>query len=214
MAIAEKISCQKRDLKTKGYLKQLKRSELIPGIVYGKGIDNLAVSIGQKHLVRTFNTHGSRGLFLLEVEGEETPIMVVVREIQRHPTSGHITHIDFWNVNLEEKINSTVGITITGEKELIKTEGIMQVGSKEIEISCLPQELPDNLICDVSSLEIGDKITVGDLAVPEGVEILTDLDSIVVTILAPSEEEEEVEEEAEVEEETTEDVATEAAEDE
>jgi large subunit ribosomal protein L25 len=209
MASAEKISCQKRDLKTKGHLKQLKRSDFIPGVVYGKGMENLAVSMGQKTLVRTFNTYGSRGLFSLEVEGEEKAIMAVVREIQRNPISGQITHIDFWKVNLDEKINSSVGITIIGEEELMKTEGIMQVGSKEIEISCLPQELPDNLTCDVSGLQIGDKITVGDLEVPEGVEILTDLDSLVVTILAPSREEEE---EVEEEEEGTEDIATESAE--
>jgi large subunit ribosomal protein L25 len=185
MAQAEKISCQKRDIKTKGYLNELKHNGLVPGTVYGKGIENQAIALASKHLSRIFQIHGSRGLFSLEIDGGNG-LMVVVREIQRHPINGQITHVDFWKVRLDEKINSTVGISIIGEEEIMKKGGILQAGAKEIEVSCLPQDIPETLVYDIATLEIGDKVTVADLQVPAGVEILTDLEALVATVLAPS----------------------------
>jgi len=185
MAQAEKISCQKRDIKTRGYLNELKRNGIVPGTVYGKGVDNQAVSISQKQLTRTFQAHGSRGLFSLEIDGG-SGLMVIVREIQRHPITGQITHVDFWKVRLDEKINSTVGVSLVGEEEIIKKGGILQAGAKEIEVSCLPQDIPETLVYDIAALEIGDKVTVADLQVPAEVEILTDLETLVATVLAPA----------------------------
>jgi large subunit ribosomal protein L25 len=198
MAQAEKISCQKRDIKTRGYLNELKRSGIVPGTIYGKGIDNQAISISLKQLTRTFQVHGSRGLFSLEIDGD-SGLMVVVREVQRNPITGHIIHVDFWKVRLDEKITSTVGVSIIGEEEIMKKGGILQSGAKEIEISCLPQDIPETLVYDIAALEIGDKVTVADLQVPPAVEILTDLETMVATVLAPSKatDEEEVEEEGE-----------------
>jgi large subunit ribosomal protein L25 len=200
MAQAEKISCQKRDIKSKGYLNELKRSGLVPGTVYGKGIENQAVSLVSKQLSRIFQVHGSRGLFSLEIDGD-SGLMVVVREVQRHPITGQITHVDFWKVRLDEKINSTVGISIVGEEEIMKKGGILQAGAKEIEVSCLPQDIPETLVYDIAALEIGDKVTVADLQVPADVEILSDLDTLVATVLAPTvtTEDEEVEGEGEAE---------------
>lgn len=185
MAQAEKISCQKRDIKTRGYLNDLKRNGIVPGTVYGKGVDNQAVAVSRKQLTRTFQVHGSRGLFSLEIEGD-SGLMVVVREIQRHPITGQITHVDFWKVRLDEKITSTVGVSIIGEEDIMKKGGILQAGAKEIEISCLPQDIPETLVYDIAALEIGDKVTVADLQVPAAVEILTDSETMVATVLAPS----------------------------
>ncbi|NLG33074.1 MAG: 50S ribosomal protein L25, partial [Syntrophomonadaceae bacterium] len=113
-----------------------------------------------------------------------------------------IAHVDFWKVRLDEKINSTVGISLVGEEEIMKKGGILQAGAKEIEVSCLPQDIPETLVYDIAALEIGDKVTVADLQVPEGVEVLNDLETMVATVLAPSK--------ATTEEETEEGEATEA----
>ncbi|HBQ26758.1 MAG TPA: 50S ribosomal protein L25 [Syntrophomonas sp.] len=211
MAQAEKISCQKRDIKTKGYLNELKRSGFVPGTLYGKGIENQAISLVSKQLSRIFQVHGSRGLFSLEIDGD-SGLMVVVREIQRNPITGQITHVDFWKVRLDEKINSTVGISIVGEEEIMKKGGILQTGTKEIEIYCLPQDIPETLVYDIAALEIGDKVTVADLQVPQEVEIVTDLDTMVATVLAPTLTTEDEEVEGEVEGEGTEAEETEATE--
>jgi len=185
MAQAEKISCQKRDIKTQGYLNELKRNGMVPGTVYGKGVDNQAISVSLPQLARTFHAHGSRGLFSLEIDGGNG-LMVVVREIQRHPITGQMTHVDFWKVKMDEKIHNTVGISIVGEEEIMKKGGVLQAGAKEIEVFCLPQDIPETLVYDVAALEIGDKVTVADLQLPAEVEMLTDLETMLATVLAPS----------------------------
>ncbi|MGS0763199.1 50S ribosomal protein L25 [Syntrophomonas curvata] len=186
MVNAEKINCSPRELGTRGYLKELKRRGFIPGTVYGKGMGNQAISLDLRHLTRIFQNHGSRGLFSLQIGGNGKALMAVVREIQRHPITGQLIHVDFWKVSMDEKINNTVGVYITGEEELIKKGGILQVGTKEIEVLCLPQDIPEGLTCDVGTLEIGDKITAADLTVPAGVEMLSEPDTLIVTVLAPS----------------------------
>lgn len=185
MAIAQKIAAKKREIKSKGYLNE-KRQEWIPGVVYGKDTGNMPVFLGRRELTKTFTSYGSRGLFSLELEGEPKPVMVLVRELQRNPLSGQINHVDFLTVNMNETIKSMVGIFITGEEEVLKKEGILQLGAKEIEVSCLPIDLPENLECSVADLEIGDKVTVADLKLPDGVEVITDLDTLLATVLAPS----------------------------
>lgn len=185
MAIAQKIAAKKREIKSKGYLNE-KRQEWIPGVVYGKETGNMPVFLGRRELSKTFTSCGSRGLFALELEGEPKPFMVLVRELQRNPLTGQINHVDFLTVNMNETIKSMVGIYITGEEEILKKDGILQLGAKEIEVSCLPIDIPENIECSVADLEIGEKVTVADLKLPDDVEVLTDPDTLLATVLAPS----------------------------
>jgi len=198
MAEAVAINCQRRDRKTKGFLHQLKRSSMVPGVVYGNEMKPLNIAAEAKQLSKIFQTHGTRALFSLGIEGEHVPLMVVVREIQRHPVNGQLTHIDFFQVNMKEKMTGTVGIHITGEEELLNKNVVLMTGLKEIEISCLPANLPETIVFDVANLELGDKVTVANLPIPEGVEILTDPESLVVSLVSP------IKETAEVKEEVTE----------
>ncbi|MGR6837193.1 50S ribosomal protein L25 [Syntrophomonas erecta] len=186
MALAQTLNGVKRELKTKGYLNQLKRQEMVPGIVYGNGQDPKPVAIQGRQIQKVFTQYGSRGLFFLNLEEETSPITVLVRELQRHPITGKLVHVDFLAVNMSEKITSTVGIQIIGEEEVVKKEGILQLGAKEVEVSCLPGDLPEYFTCDVSALEIGDKISVGDINVPAEVEVISDPETLIVTVLAPT----------------------------
>ncbi|MGE5391802.1 MAG: 50S ribosomal protein L25 [Deltaproteobacteria bacterium] len=197
MAEAAAINCQRRDVKTKGFLNQLKKRSMVPGVVYGNEMKPINISAEAKQLGKVFQVHGTRALFSLGIEGEHVPLMVVVREIQRHPVNGQLTHIDFFQVNMKEKMTSTVGIHITGEEELLARDAVPVMGVKEIEISCLPTDLPETIVFDIANLIEGDKVTVAELSVPERVEILTDLDSIVVSVMAPTKEVVEEKEEAE-----------------
>lgn len=185
MVDAQILTCKKREIKNRGYLKQAAGEGWVPGIVYGMGKDNLPVFIGKRQLQNVFGKHGSRGLFSLEIE-ESEPLPALVREVQKNPLNGEFIHVDFMTVNLAEKITSTVGVIIVGEEEFMKKQGIVQSGIKEIEVSCLPRDLPGNIACSVADLSVGDKITVADLQVPEGVEIITDENDLVAVILAPS----------------------------
>ncbi|MGI6434714.1 MAG: 50S ribosomal protein L25 [Syntrophomonadaceae bacterium] len=198
MIDAQTLACKKREIKSRGYLRKAAGEGWIPGIVYGAGRDNMPVFVGKRQLKTVFGKHGSRGLFSLEIEGNET-LLALIREVQKNPLSGEVMHLDFMTVNLTEKITSTVGVIIIGEEEVMKQQGIIQSGIKEIEVSCLPQDLPGSITCSVAELSIGDKITVADLQVPEGVEIITDENDLVAVILAPSKAVEEPEEEADEE---------------
>lgn len=206
MALAQTLECKKRDIKNKGYLKEMKRNGWVPGIIYGKEMEPRAVFMEFRKLNRIFTHHGLRGLFSLQIEEEDNSPMVLIREVQKNPLSGQITHLDFLTVNMDEKISSNVAIYLTGEEELMKTGGILQSGAKEIEISCLPKNIPEYFSYDISGLQIGDKVLVSDLQVPEGVEIISEAETLLAAVLAPSkaasegEEDEIAEEEAETEE--------------
>jgi large subunit ribosomal protein L25 len=186
MALAQTLKGVKRELKGKGHLHELRRGQMIPSIVYGQGREPLPIALEGRNLNRIFSHHGYSGLFSLELEGEPRPILALVREVQRHPVNREINHLDFLEVSMTEKITSNVPIHIIGEEEITKQGAILQAGAKELEVSCLPADLPESVICDVSQLQIGEKITVADLAVEANVEKISDPDTVVAVILGAS----------------------------
>ena len=186
MALAQTLKGVKRELKGKGHLHELRRGQMIPSIVYGQGREPLPIALEGRNLNRIFSHHGYSGLFSLELEGEPRPILALVREVQRHPVNREVNHLDFLEVSMTEKITSSVPIHIVGEEEITKQGAILQAGAKELEVSCLPADLPDSVICDVSQLQIGEKITVADLAVEANVEKISDPDTVVAVILGAS----------------------------
>jgi len=186
MALAQTLKGVKRELKGKGHLHELRRGQMIPSIVYGQGREPLPIALEGRNLNRIFSHHGSSGLFSLELEGEPRPILALVREVQRHPVNREINHLDFLEVSMTEKITSNVPIHIIGEEEITKQGAILQSGAKELEVACLPADLPESVICDVSQLQIGEKVTVADLAVEANVEKISDPDTVVAVILGAS----------------------------
>ncbi|HOB12227.1 MAG TPA: 50S ribosomal protein L25 [Syntrophomonadaceae bacterium] len=208
MALAQTLKGVKRELRSKGYLNELRRSQMIPGIVYGKDKQALSIAVDEKTVNRIFSHSGYGGLFSLELEGETQPVMALVREVQRHPVSRGIIHLDFLAVSMTEKITSLVPIQIVGEEEVVKQGGILQTGAKEVEVSCLPADLPEFIRCDVSKLQVGDKITIADLEVLPTVEKVSDPETVVALVLgshrASADEPSEVSEESQGEAEASE----------
>ena len=213
MATAPKLVCKKREITTKGKLKAMKREDWIPGVVYGKDL-NIPIAFSGKEINRIFTRHGYHGVFSLEIEGENEPLMVLVREVQRNPIKGNYLHVDLLRVRADEKINSMVSVQLLNE-EIINRKGfIVQTLARELEISCFPDDIPDSFVVDLASLEVGDTITAEDLDIPDNVELLSEAETVLATILLPSMEEEEeedldeeemdTEEEEEVEESETE----------
>jgi large subunit ribosomal protein L25 len=204
MAIAQTLKGIKRELRGKGYLNELRRGQMIPSVVYGQGREPLPIALEGRNLNRIFNQFGYSGLFNLELEGE-APLMVLVREVQRHPINRVINHVDLLAVSMTEKITSNVPIQIIGEEEVVKQGAVLQTGVKEVEVTCLPADLPDVIRCDVSGLKIGDKITIADLEVLPTVEKGGDPETVVAVVLSaqrgsadePAEESEESQGEAE-----------------
>ncbi|HLV09422.1 MAG TPA: 50S ribosomal protein L25 [Halanaerobiales bacterium] len=188
------VKVETREGSGKGVARQLRRKGLLPGVVYGKKRDPQPLIVNPEDLKRKM---GGNAIFELELDGDKETVMV--KDLQRDPVSGALLHIDFLHITMDEKITVSVPINLTGEPFGVKEGGVMQQLLREISIQSLPLDIPDELELDISELDLGDSLLVGDFDVPEKIDIITPLDEVVVTIVAPTEliEEEEEEEEEE-----------------
>jgi len=174
------------------HLQALRREGRLPGIIYGHNVDPVTVLVDGRDFVRAFQRVGRNQLVDLQL-GEEPVRKALIREVQRSPRDGDLLHVDFYQVNLTEKIESEVPIELEGEVEIVvKGEADLQRGLHEIKLECLPQDLPPVITVDVSNLkEVDDEIRVKDLKTPAGCEILDDPEDLVVKVAAHREEVEE-----------------------
>ena len=199
MANAQNIECIQRDIKNKHFLKEQKRQGWIPGIVYGKGAPAQPIYLPGRQFTNILQVHGITGLFSINMEGTKTA-MALIREILKDPLSGKLTHVDFLTVSMDEKVNTLVNVQILGEEDILKKGALIQVGQNEVEVICYPIDIPSHFSCDVSNLEIGEKVTVADLMIPAEVELVTDPETLIAAVLAPGKGAEEETEEEETEE--------------
>jgi large subunit ribosomal protein L25 len=183
-----------------GAARRTRGKGLVPAVMYGHG-DPVHVQVEQRAFEKLLHGRGGEhAIVKLAFEGEpslDSPALI--KAIQYHPVRSHPIHIDFLRIRMDERITSQVGVVLTGQAPGVIEGGMIDQQVREIEIECLALEKPDEIFVDISSLHIGDSIHVRDITAPEGVDILTEGDRSVVTMLAPRvvEEAEEGEEEAE-----------------
>jgi large subunit ribosomal protein L25 len=194
--------------------RRLRRAGYVPGIVYGGGDGSCtSFKVGARDL-RAALVAGSAVLDLEIAGGKLLP--VIVKDQQRHPVRDHIMHLDLLEVRLDEKIQSTVAVDIEGAEEApgAKEGGVVEHVTRELNIEALPGDLPERIVVDVSHLEAAGTMHLSEVAAPQGVEFLDDLEeTIIATVTIPTEvEEPEVEEETELVGEEGEAVVGEAAE--
>lgn len=198
----QKLVARTRKLTGKGGARRIRAQGEVPAIIYGLGLEprNLAVKTGD-----VWDTiQGEAGLNVLidlqVVDGKEKDSqLVMIKEVQKHPFKEKILHVDFLRVARDEKVTMKVPITLVGQEDSVglKEGGTLQHTLWEVEIECLPADIPDELPLDISELDIGDNIRVSDLVVPGEVKMTADPEDVIVTVLAPRllvEEEEEEEE--------------------
>ncbi|MBB3114104.1 large subunit ribosomal protein L25 [Paenibacillus phyllosphaerae] len=181
------FKAQERTLGTSGSLKQMRKRGYIPGIVYGKKLSGpVSIAVDEKELQQLLR--GNRHALLeLELGGSgKQPVMLT--DIQRDPLSRQVLHVDFHQVNMNEEIRTQVRLEMIGDSEGVREGGILQAMIHELEIHCLPTEIPDVIEIDVSQLQIGQNLLVYDLKLPQGVTTKLDAEQVVVTILAPQKE--------------------------
>jgi large subunit ribosomal protein L25 len=172
----------------------------VPGVVYGHRVDPVSVTLPRREFERAFHKVGRTQLLDLKIDGEDGSRKVLVREVQYDPRGGGVLHVDFYQVNLKEKITADVPVVLVGESPAVqRRDGELQQNVNSLRVSCLPADIPEHVEVDVSGLEaVDDGIRVGQLNVPAGVEILNDPEELVVKIAVIREvEEEPVEVEAE-----------------
>lgn len=172
-------------------VRHMRREGYIPAVVYGHRTEPVSLQIAERALRQTLRVAGTNRLITLNVAGQETPRMVLVRELQRDALRHSVLHVDFYQVIMTEKITAEVPIVLIGESKLVKGGGgLLFQGLDTIEVECLPGDLPDHVEIDLSALvEVDQTVMVHELMVGDKVQILTDADEVVVKILPPEAEE-------------------------
>ena len=206
----------KANIRTKtgnGPARVLRREGKIPAILYGPDTAPVMLSIGLKDFEQALKQGSARQpVFNLVVQnGDTTTRTVMIKELQTHPVSRAVLHVDFYEIAMDRKVRVSVPVVTTGKSIGVEMGGMLQVIRRELEVLCLPLEIPDAIELDITDLDIGDSIHVKEIPLTGGVEIPADVNFTVLTILSPKKEavveEEELEEgleEAATEEETTE----------
>lgn len=176
----EKLKVEKRKVLGK-QVKKLRRDGIVPGNVYGKSIKSEAVQTALKEFTNVYSKAGETGLVDLELAGKAIPVLIhnVHKDFR-----GNVLHADFFQVNLKEKVKTMVPLEIAGEPKAVTDKiGLLMNILSEVEVEALPEELPEKIDVNVEHLaNIDDQITVADLKVSSGVEILTDPSQVVSKI--------------------------------
>lgn len=163
-------------------VKQLRREGFLPANVYGKGLNSTSIQVKMADFEKIYKEVGDTGLIGLSFDGKTKPVLV--KSIQMNFQNHTPLHVDFFQVNLKEKVKAVVPLVIVGEAEAVVNKvGEMIQAQSDVEVEALPDKLPESIEVNVESLaELGAQITVGDVTVPEEVTILTDPTQTIVKI--------------------------------
>jgi large subunit ribosomal protein L25 len=163
--------------------RRLRTADRIPGVVYGHGMDPLSVSVNRRDLrIALSGTAGLNTILDLTVGGDTYPSLV--KDIQRHPVRRNVQHIDFIQVNLNEEVNVAIPVRLEGTaKEVENNSGLVDLTMTEIEVTTTPRNIPDEIVIDVSHMDMETTIRVEDVTLPAGVVAIADADYPVVTVL-------------------------------
>ncbi|MBO8127348.1 MAG: 50S ribosomal protein L25 [Firmicutes bacterium] len=176
------LQVQERALTGKGPARHLRTQGLIPGVMYGAGT-NRHLAVPERALSKVLASQAT--LINLTIEGEDKELPVIIKEVQRDPVTQALLHVDFFQVDLNKPVSTTVPLVLVGEENRENDGGIIEHVLRELEISCLPTAIPDHIEVDVSGLKVHDTLHVKDIALPEGIKAETDPDELVVSVVSP-----------------------------
>jgi large subunit ribosomal protein L25 len=186
-----------------GPARRLRMSGQIPAVLYGPNTKPVLLSVNNSDLELVFKKGGIGQLILnlvIQKNGETTTMPAMIKELQTHPVSRNFIHVDFYEIKMDQKITAKIPVVTTGKAKGVEVGGILQIIRRELEVECLPLAVPESIEIDITDLDIGDSIHVGQIHIEGEVEFLEEDDYTVVTVLSPKmEEEPEEEEEAEEE---------------
>lgn len=191
----QKLVGEKREGTGKGVARKLRAAGRVPAVLYGHGMDPVALSVDSRELLHLFHTGaGTNVLVDLVVDGADH--LALAREIQRDHIKGRYVHVDFVAVRRDEKITISVPIRVVGDSVGVKAGGVLEHHLWDVEVECLPTGVPEAIEVDISALEIGSSLRVSDLVPPEGATILTGPEESVVAVQQPQARDVELEAEA------------------
>jgi large subunit ribosomal protein L25 len=184
------LDVEKRAGRGKGEARRMRAKGRIPAVVYGAGKPTVEVSVDRETLSTAFREGaGEHAIFLLKLGGSDQSRHAMIKELQRDPVSRKPMHIDFVRVMMDTKIRLKVSIEVVGTAKGVKTEGgILDFVTREVEVECLPGNIPGHLPIDVAELSIGDALRVSQIPAIEGVTIVDDPERVLVHVTHPTRE--------------------------
>lgn len=186
MAGIAKLKVQKRIASGKGAARKARAAGRVPGVIYGHGEQTQPVSADAHELHMLFSrVHYENKIIELEIEGEKTPMKVLVREVQSHAFKNEVLHVDFYQIHANEMVTVEVPVVLQGVAPGTRVGGVVMQTITDLELRCLPDRIPDHLTVDISKLEINDAVHVSDLELPEGVVAQVEGDRVVMSISPP-----------------------------
>ena len=184
------LTVELRSKTGKGISRRLRMEGLVPGIVYGKGITSLPITLRPKELAAAIAGEGGQNhLISLKGEGGLEGMTVIVADLLRDSIRGNLMHVDLHKINLLEKVRVDVAVNLIGNSIGVKEGGLLDFAMHSLAVECLPTEIPEHIDLDVTALAVGDSIHAGDLQLPAGVKLLDDPKSSVVSVLGKAKEE-------------------------
>src|SRR5690242_15249824 len=177
------LEAEPRSLGTKHATKAMRAKGRVPGIAYGDKGDPVTLSVDEKSVQSILHSAGGRNALInLKIGTSTHPVLI--KEIQRHPITRALRHVDFHRISLKQKIETGVPVHVKGEAPGVKVGGgVLEHLVREIRVRCLPTEIPASIDADIASLQINQGLRVKDLQLPKGVEVLMDAESVVVHVL-------------------------------
>jgi large subunit ribosomal protein L25 len=193
-----KIKGEKREVFGKNASRRLRRNGMVPVILYGAKEVNVPLTIKKTDIFQILKTEtGENTVFEVSFNSETKNAMI--KELQKHPVTDEIIHVDLIQIAMDKAVRVSVPVVTVGESIGVKTEGgFVDFITREIELECLPKDIPEHIEIDISNLHLRQSVKVGEVVVPGGVKLVSDPEAILVHIEVPAKEEEiEVEEEEE-----------------
>lgn len=189
------IEVERRDETGKNANRRLRVQGRVPAVVYGDKKESVAIHVGTKEIGNLLSSAGGENaVFLLKMSGTAQSRHAMIRDVQADPIRGDLIHLDFQRIRMSEKVHVTVAIEIDGVPVGVKIDGgMLDFVSREVEVECLPANIPASLPVDVSELAVGSHIEAGQIPLPDGVVLLDDPNKVILSIAAARLEAEEVE---------------------
>ena len=187
------LEAEPREELGRGRVKDLREKGFIPAVVYAQGKESLPIRVSQKALLGLVHQHRIESAVInlkIKDDKKNKPLSCLIKEIQYDPVHGDIIHVDFNEISLTKAIRVNVAVIAKGEPIGVKQEGgSLEHILWEIEVECLPTDIPKGIAVDISQLKIGDSIHIRDITFPSGVKVLDDPTAIVLSVTAPMKEE-------------------------
>lgn len=180
------IVVHKRDVTGTRAAKRLRKSGLIPGVLYGHGKDAVLIAVEPHALRDALGTSaGLHAVLDVTFEGQKRGHKAIVKELELDRVKSNVIHVDLQEIRLDETIETQVAIHFEGESKGVKSGGLLEEAVREVTVKGVVTQIPEHLVMDISDLDVNETLKVSDLQVPEGIEVLADAEDVLCSVLPP-----------------------------